>query len=362
MRCTAFAAALALAAMAAGAAEPPRRTGRPVEQPVTPSPDVAIRTAEALLKDGKYREAADLLRAVILASPESARIWKDLGAAEYALGQLEKAIAAWSESERLSQDPEVTRLLQKARRDEAAEGDFVEKTSLNFTLKWKGKSLPASFGPELLGSLEQARRDLERRLGFSPDEPVLVILYGDRAFSEVTRAPAWSGGVYDGRIRLPVEGLTGVTPSLAISARHELVHAFVTSRSRGRCPAWLQEGLAQVLSGEPDQGSAAVAQTEIGRGVSLARLQAPFSGLPAEVAARACLLSRAAVEVLRDRYGLSGIVRLLDRLAEGDAPAAALESALSLTYPKLDEEILAWAATRRNPSGGLVSGDAVERR
>ena len=66
--------------------------------------------------------------------------------------------------------------------------------------------------------------------------------------------------------------------------------------------------------------------------------------------------------MLRDRYGLSGIVRLLDRLAEGDAPAAALESALSLTYPKLDEEILAWAATRRNPSGGLVSGDAVERR
>ena len=60
--------------------------------------------------------------------------------------------------------------------------------------------------------------------------------------------PEWVAGVYDGRVRIPLDDLYGDT-HLSDTVRHELVHAFV-DRLSTRCPAWLNEGLAQWVEGE----------------------------------------------------------------------------------------------------------------
>jgi len=51
----------------------------------------------------------------------------------------------------------------------------------------------------------------------------------------------------DGKMRIPVSGLDSLTPDLARVLRHELAHSFINYISRGRCPQWLHEGIAQMV-------------------------------------------------------------------------------------------------------------------
>ena len=76
-----------------------------------------------------------------------------------------------------------------------------------------------------------------------------MILYTQENFFDVTRVPGWAGGLNDGRIRVPVQGLETVSDLLARILKHELTHSFVFQKTGGRCPTWLQEGTAQWMEG-----------------------------------------------------------------------------------------------------------------
>ena len=45
------------------------------------------------------------------------------------------------------------------------------------------------------------------------DEPTAVVLYTQRDFHAVTQTPDWAGAAYDGRIKLPVRGLSRLQAS-----------------------------------------------------------------------------------------------------------------------------------------------------
>ncbi len=51
----------------------------------------------------------------------------------------------------------------------------------------------------------------------------------------------------DGKLRIPISGLSSMTPELAHVLKHELAHSFIARLSGGRCPPWLHEGIAQFL-------------------------------------------------------------------------------------------------------------------
>ena len=86
----------------------------------------------------------------------------------------------------------------------------------------------------------------------APLVPIEVVLYRREAFSEVIPGgPAWSEGIFDGRIRVPLTPEIANDPRgiLATVLRHELSHALLASRSSGRpWPTWFDEGLAQYLA------------------------------------------------------------------------------------------------------------------
>src|SRR5207342_2089604 len=88
---------------------------------------------------------------------------------------------------------------------------------------------------------------LVRDLGSPPRDNILVTLYIEQAFFDVTHAPSWSGAVNDGKLRIPVSGLSSMTSELARVLKHELAHSFVNQASGGRCPTWLNEGIAQAV-------------------------------------------------------------------------------------------------------------------
>lgn len=147
------------------------------------------------------------------------------------------------------------------------------------------------------------------------------------------------GALNDGKIRIPLRGMTAMTPSLARVLRHELTHSFIDQITLGRCPQWLHEGVAQMLEPRAINGGATLAQLfKADREIPLNSLESGFSTLSTTQAELAYAESLATVSYIRDHYGMSDVIRILDRLGQGESVESALRSTIHCDYRQLREE------------------------
>ena len=153
-------------------------------------------------------------------------------------------------------------------------------------------------------------------------------------------APGWAGAINDGRLRIPVQGLTSVTSDLARVLRHELTHSFITQKSHGRAPTWLQEGLAQRMEGRRSSSSAGALIDAFGQGAvpTLGSLEGSWIAMPANQVSLAYAWSLAVVESIIQSGGISDISRLLDRIANAPSPESATRETLHSDYADLAQQ------------------------
>jgi hypothetical protein len=218
----------------------------------------------------------------------------------------------------------------------AAQAPSEDARSAVFSVRVNGAPHP-KLAREVLQVLRTADREYRDRLGFGPSQPLSVVLENEALEDERERLPRWADGVYDGSIRVPTVGMDSVTPRLGAVLRHELAHSFIHVRTRGNCPAWLQEGVAQWLEGgEPEREDPALAELAARRELpALVTLEAPFLDRPEEDARGAYAASlSAAAHILRTR-GVAGLRRLLESLGAGLPSDEALPNALGLSYSQL---------------------------
>ena len=294
-----------------------------------------------LLRTGNAVEALPYAERAVRIAPDSPDTLAILGYAQYASDRNKDAIRSWKRSLQLRPDAQVQRYLEKAERDAIAQSEFTQNESSHFTLKYEGRQTPESFRRDLVTTLELHYGDLVRDLGVAPRGSIAVILYTDQAFFDVTQSPSWVGAVNDGKLRIPVNGMSSVTPELSRVLKHELAHSFINPLSGGRCPQWLNEGIAQAM--EPKSLSS--------RGRRLAELfkaqqEIPFnalegsfmrfSGLEAMLAYDESL---AAVQFIIDTRGLSELQRILQRLAEGSSTESALRATIHDDYGQLQTDV-----------------------
>ena len=296
----------------------------------------------------EFRQARETLLRARSTAPNSAEVWKLLGFVEYSTDRVPDAVESWTRSLSLAPDPEVQKLLERAQRESAAEDRFMEANSNHFTLRFEGGEVTHAFSLEILDTLEHHFRDLERDLETSSREPITVILYPGQAFYDVTQAPSWTGALFDGKIRVPVEGLSSVTPQLSAVLKHEMTHSFVRARSQGKCPAWLNEGLAQIEEGRSSvRYTAALLAGLRQHGVPLGALSGGFGGMEAASARAAYTVSLAAAEMIRDQNGIGEIGRILDRLAAGASMDAAMREVLGYSLEEADGKLIEYLQRRR---------------
>jgi Tetratricopeptide repeat len=193
------------------------------------------------LRRAEYSAALDFLDRAGRLAPDSTTLAKLKGWADYGLNRLPQAIQDWKRSQQLQPDDDVAAALAKAERDLEAERSFRDDGSEHFALRYDGAAAP-ELARGVLRELESDFESISSMLDYNPPEPIGVLLYTNQGFSDVTRAPSWASAINDGRIRIPVQGLTSVTPELAKVLRHELTHSLVRGKTLNRCPVWLQEG------------------------------------------------------------------------------------------------------------------------
>jgi hypothetical protein len=289
------------------------------------------------LRRAEYSPALDYLQRARKEAPDSAEVAKLTGWAYYGLNRLAAAVEEWKRAQQIQADEEVAAALAKAERDLEAEHEFREDGSEHFVLKYDGAAAP-ELAREILRQLESDFQSFSVTLDYDASERIGVLLYTNQAFADITHAPSWVGALNDGRIRIPVQGLTSVTPDLARVLRHELAHSLVGGKTRGRCPVWLQEGVAQWMDGSqisPGGAARLLALYDRNEEPSLALLEGSWLKLNSDFAGNAYAWSLAIVESLARAGGPSDVAHLLERVAVEPNTEAAARSSLHLDYSGL---------------------------
>jgi tetratricopeptide (TPR) repeat protein len=300
-------------------------------------PTLLMNVAYLHLRRSEYKQSLDYLERARRMAPSNADVAKLAGWAYYGLNKMDQAVAEWKRALALRPDPEVQSALDKAQRDKQEEESYKENESSHFTLRYSGTAEPA-LARDVLRTLESHFSAIESELNFTPPDSVGVVLYTQQAFADITRAPGWVGALNDGRIRVPVQGLTAVNSELSRVLKHELTHSFVGQKTRGHAPTWIQEGLAQWMEGKRSSGENSEALAQIykeGRSVSLGRFEGSWMGLPNEAAAYAYAWALANVEYIVQADGMGDIERILDRIGSGSSTEQALREVLHSDYNDL---------------------------
>jgi Peptidase MA superfamily len=296
--------------------------------------------AALLVRTGNAHEALSYAERAVNLAPDSPDTLTVLGYAQFAADHEQDAIRTWKRSLALRPDATVKNLLAKAERDAAAQANYTERESGHFTLLYEGEATSDELRGQLLSTLESDYDDLSAEFGISPRNSISVILYTGKAFFDVTQAPSWTGAVNDGKLRIPMQGISSVTPDLARVLKHELAHSFINQLSAGRCPQWLNEGLAQAMEPKSLPNGSRLAELFRGRHeIPLNTLEGDFMRFSPLEATLAYDESLAAVQYLNDTFGMNDLQHILQRLAEGSSTEAAMRNILHTDYGELETEV-----------------------
>jgi len=309
---------------------------------------ILVYYAALLVRTGNATQALPYAQRAARAAPDSPDAYTMLGYVQFASDRTREAVTSWKRSLELRPDAKVEQLLAKAQREQTVESDFVQGETNHFVLHYEGRQTSETLRRQILSALESDYDDLARDLGNPPRDNILVTLYTEQAFFDVTHAPSWTGAINDGKLRVPISGLSSMTPELAHVLKHELAHSFIAHLSAGRCPPWLHEGIAQFL--EPrslgGEGRQLSLLFKAQGNIPLNILEGSFlrsSGAQVHIAYAESL---AAVTYINDSYGLSDIQRILERISQGSSTEAALRATIHSDYGQLELDLARYLADK----------------
>lgn len=243
-----------------------------------------------------------------------------LGRLHYEAGETDKALEFWEKATAMApSDPFLSGLMDKMRREQVVEAKMERGHSSRFIVSYDTEEVKTDIALAVLDVLEQIYNRVGTDLSSFPEARVPVILYTKRDYREVTRSPGWSGGLYDGKIRLPIGGIVEITPDLRGTLRHEYTHAVVREISKGNCPVWLNEGIAELQGrlefNTPLRELEKAVRT--GEFIPLQRLEAGFTALGTSEVHLAYEQSYALVNFMVATYGWHRMRTILSNLGEG---------------------------------------------
>jgi hypothetical protein len=306
---------------------------------VPDDPMILMNVAYLHLKRSEYKASLEYLERARRVAPDDPEVAKLEGWAYYGMVKLDQAVAEWKRALAMGPDPEVQAALMKAERDRREEQSYRENESVHFTLHYDGNSEP-ELAREILRALEMHFGAIESELNYTPPDSIGVVLYTQQAFADITRAPSWVGALNDGRIRVPVQGLTSLTPDLSRILKHELTHSFVQQKTHSLAPIWLHEGIAQWVEGQRSRDNAAVLVQVYNekQALPLGEMEKSWMQLPTSVASYAYAWALANVEYIVQTDGMGDVERILNAIAAGSSTEAAIQEVLHLNYEELEKE------------------------
>lgn len=289
------------------------------EQLTDRRPDAArawLGYAAAALLRGRDDDARPRLERALALEPAGAEAALLLADVFYRQGRAGDAIRVLQRArEAGATDPAVGSRLDRLTAERDLHGGFNTAGNARFTVLFEGPPEQA-MADAVLRRLDAAWARVSATLFTPPAGAVTVTLYTEEQFFDITRAPSWAAGAFDGSIRVPMRGALADEAELDRVLTHELAHAFVRAAAPRHVPVWLDEGLASVV--EPRGLDWARADVRAaGRLLPPDSLRRPFRALDGETARLAYAQSALLVEAMLERHPPAALNALVGDLGRG---------------------------------------------
>lgn len=301
---------------------------------------VVLRPRDAELWTGKgvselalgqnERAEASLVRALTL-NPKltTASLW--LGELQYRAGRTADAIATYESALKYAPgEATIVATLGQWRKDVQLSERMYESRGSHFRVLFEGPADQA-MARRAVEYLEAAYWRIGAALTTYPQHTTTVVLYTIEQFRDITRAPDWSGGVYDGQIRVAVKGALDHVEELERVLTHEFVHAIVAQTGGRHVPVWLNEGLATAFEPGGVEWARAVLEEAPNR-IDLERLHGTFRRFDRAAVAIAYAESAVAVRRMIDIRGAASVMTLLQDLQHGVPFESAFHQRMAMRY------------------------------
>jgi hypothetical protein len=297
--------------------------------------DPALDRAQQLLEANQPAQALQQAQIAIQRHPRDPNVLVLAGLAAYRADQLHQALDYWKQALDMAPDERLGAIYERVKREADSDRSNDKLYGLRVALRYEGEALPADTARAVLAVLDDNYSRIAAQLGCVSEERIVAIVQSREAYLRSTGAAEWSGGEYDGRIHIAWMDGSQVGPQMQRALAHELVHACLTNIPSGSAPwpAWLQEGLAQKLSG--DTLSNAVREqlrhlAEMHAIPKLEDLRQNWSRMSTQNAVAAYQLALAAADALYDNYANYGIRNILNNPATLPRITADLDAKLGL--------------------------------
>jgi hypothetical protein len=286
--------------------------------------DPALARASQLVRLNQPAQALLILEPLAKQRGAGADLLLLTGLAAYRSDQVHAALDYWKQSLDLQPNNTLAQLYAKVQREASADKSSEKLFGTRVLLRYEGEALPSDTAREIVAVLDSEFSRIASQLGCPVEEKVVAIVQSREAYFKSTGAAEWSGGQYDGRIHVALlEGpVIGAQTRRALA--HEIAHACLSNIPSGPAPwpAWLQEGLAQILSGDRLTTEAQAqlrAMTAAHAAPKLEALGQNWSRFNAGNARVAYNLALAAADSLfenYERYGIRNILNNPERLPQ----------------------------------------------
>lgn len=292
--------------------------------------------ARAWMEQRDFGRAEVVLIAARAKWPDEPTIHRDLGFLYYAKDDLPRAIECLKRRLELGDEAVSKSLLARCERENAVSSDYVDRSSNDFTLKFLGKPEDFAIADQVLALLQDARATVGSELGAFPRDKTTVLLYSREDFQKATATHGWVGGLYDGKIRLPIDDFARERDEIRRTATHEYAHRVIADLAP-LCPLWLNEGIAEFFEGrDPHAGVLAL--------VKGGATPTPFASMPAEWVGETDVdkvrlwyaQSRSFVAFFHARYGVGALRAVLADLGKGEPADQAFVRATGQDVSQLD--------------------------
>ncbi len=293
-------------------------------------PGILVNLAVVEMRLGNYSEAIGILRPFEATDPKAKRL---ISVAEDAMSGRIKGIPR-DEGLRQVGGPDELRNIDGISPEDADDGKD-KKEGTRFLVRFDGGE-NAVAGHLTAMLLEEAYIKVGSELGYYPEDRIEAILYAKQEFYDTTKTPSWAGAIYDGKIKIPVGGITENTEALSRVVMHEYTHAVVQRLSKGKAPMWINEGIAQHEEGGTIENSKAKALVKGSEGV-LKGLEGSFLDMRRQDADRAYALSLSATAYIIREFGVFSVRKILDELGKGLSLEAAISNTLFMSYEDMEK-------------------------
>jgi hypothetical protein len=253
------------------------------------------------------------------------------GVAAWRADEAKRALEYWRESLDLAPNPDIEKLYHRVEKEQTHDQSGEKLYGVRVVLRYDSDTVPVETARGMVAAVDSAYSRVSQQLGCYAEEKIVTIVQSRDAYKKATDAAEWSGGQYDGRIRVPVMSGQQMDARQEQVLTHETTHACLAML--GEWPSWLQEGMAQKLSGETLPPAARAQLAEMAKAGQLPKLEAlrrGWSGLDTQSARIAYALALEAVDALYDNFGTDGVRNLMRNPERLPAVSAELDKRLGL--------------------------------